>query len=301
MAVCIASVKQLFFLQSTCNCVHSSENVFFPCFSLPIIIIGEEIILLRQIIAFLARMASTRCGVPVISPFFGCCSSRRPFCADASAGSSEGEPKVVSPLEKVYEFRSYHIKEDMWQQFKDLTAKKIQANLDVSTCNIYMYSTTTRVTEFGKVYLADQIWRYDSESTRAAERRRLQADESWVKDYMHLAYPTMSRQDNCLMLAIPQFLPRKGSPEHTRFMLRTTFLRPGLIQQYVSDLVKHYKSKPDVRPLAAWVSFLGDQERVLQLFSHPEDDDTSIESTMVQAPSEVVTYSAAPFGQWSPV
>uniref|UniRef100_H2V800 Nipsnap homolog 3A (C. elegans) n=1 Tax=Takifugu rubripes TaxID=31033 RepID=H2V800_TAKRU len=96
-----------------------------------------------------------------------------------------------------YEFRTYCIRPEQNATFLKLTNEKI--HLRTAHSELIGYWSV----EYGGLNKVFHIWRYDSYSQRAAVRAALAQDPSWLAQYISMALPMLSSQDNEVTYLVP--------------------------------------------------------------------------------------------------
>ncbi|XP_029688045.1 protein NipSnap homolog 3A-like isoform X2 [Takifugu rubripes] len=120
-----------------------------------------------------------------------------------------------------YEFRTYCIRPEQNATFLKLTNEKI--HLRTAHSELIGYWSV----EYGGLNKVFHIWRYDSYSQRAAVRAALAQDPSWLAQYISMALPMLSSQDNEVTYLVPWTHLQKPPKEGGVYELVSFQMCPG--------------------------------------------------------------------------
>ncbi|XP_053734693.1 protein NipSnap homolog 3A [Synchiropus splendidus] len=119
-----------------------------------------------------------------------------------------------------YEFRTYRIQPHLNSAFLKLTDEKI--HLRTAHSKLLGYWSV----EYGGLNQVIHIWKYDSFSQRASVRAALAKDPCWISEYLSVAIPMLTSQDNEVTYLLPwsrlQMPPQEGGVyELVSFQMRS--------------------------------------------------------------------------------
>lgn len=131
---------------------------------------------------------------------------------------SSGPPQQQGTF---YEFRTYCIRPDKNASFLKLTNEKI--HLRTAHSELVGYWTV----EYGALNQVVHIWKYDGYSMRAGVRAALAQDPKWIEDYISVAMPMLTLQDNEVTSLAP-WTPIHSPPKQGGvYELCSFHMRPG--------------------------------------------------------------------------
>ncbi|KAM9849939.1 protein NipSnap homolog 3A isoform 2-T2 [Aulostomus maculatus] len=142
-------------------------------------------------------------------------------------GPTPGSPCVrlsTAPQQEhgtFYEFRTYCIRPDQNAAFLNLTNEKI--HLRTAHSQLIGYWSI----EYGGLNQVFHIWKYDSFSQRAAVRAALAQDSRWVSEYISVAIPMLTSQDNEVAYLVPWSRLQMPPKEAGVYELVSFQMRPG--------------------------------------------------------------------------
>uniref|UniRef100_H3CLI8 Nipsnap homolog 3A (C. elegans) n=1 Tax=Tetraodon nigroviridis TaxID=99883 RepID=H3CLI8_TETNG len=135
----------------------------------------------------------------------------RPSPASAAAAAQPRGHLSSGPQQKdttFYELRTYCIRPEQNAAFLKLTNEKI--HLRTAHSELIGYWSV----EYGGLNKVFHIWRYGSYSQRAGVRAALAQDPSWMSEYVSVALPMLTSQDNEVTYLVPwshlQQPPKEG-------------------------------------------------------------------------------------------
>ena len=230
-----------------------------------------------------------------------------------SASSNELNKGVASP-KKYFELEVTQVWARDWQQFEKLTSEKMRRRLDMSRCNISLFPTEidiSRNAEIERSVDVCNIWEYTSLDDRAMVRRLLQQDEEWMDGYVRPISQYVPSHSLSSLRPVPGFFPKEDLTKNNTFGLRRVECLPGKCLTYISLLRKYHSTSPEYyRPLAVWITDVGQLECVVELYSYPNSATGSMHNKVLETElpsgrgivfnSFSVTKIRAPFSQWSP-
>ncbi|KAM9795345.1 protein NipSnap homolog 3A [Neosynchiropus ocellatus] len=132
--------------------------------------------------------------------------------------SSSGPQRVDGTI---YEFRTYRIQPHQNSAFLKLTNEKI--HLRTAHSELFGYWSV----EYGGLNQVFHIWKYDSFSQRASARAALAKDPTWVSEYLSVAIPMLTSQDNEVTSLLPWSRPHMPPQEGGVYELVSFQMRPG--------------------------------------------------------------------------
>ncbi|XP_069029609.1 protein NipSnap homolog 3A [Embiotoca jacksoni] len=142
----------------------------------------------------------------------------RPPAAQPRARLSSGPQQKHTTF---YEFRTYSIRPDQNSAFLKLTNEKI--HLRTAHSELIGYWSV----EYGGLNQVFHIWKYDSYAQRAAVRAALAQDPCWMSEYISMAIPMLTSQDNEVVYLIPWSPLQRPPQEGGVFELVSFQMCPG--------------------------------------------------------------------------
>ncbi|XP_059201728.1 protein NipSnap homolog 3A [Centropristis striata] len=154
-------------------------------------------------------------------------SSLRSAAAALTPAAAPAQTRVrfsTGPQQKhgtFYELRTYSIRPDQNSAFLKLTNEKI--HLRTAHSELIGYWSV----EYGGLNKVFHIWKYDSYSQRAGVRAALSQDPSWISEYVSVAIPMLTSQENEVSYLVPWTHLKHPPQEGGVYELVSYQMRPG--------------------------------------------------------------------------